>query len=208
MRMKLRKKWDLPSEQRAALVVLAIAFLLGGGGGCLFAALSGGAGAQELSGYLAGYLELAGRGELPSRLWPVVWGQVKYQLAAAVLSLTALGTAGLPVLFGVRGFFFSFSVACFLRIFGGRGLFPAFILFALPALLWAPALFLIGTSGLLTAQKLLRRSLGEERGGASPLLDRDLWVRAGLCVGLGLAAGLLEHWVVPVLLRGSARVVL
>jgi hypothetical protein len=66
---------------------------------------------------------------------------------------------------------------------------------------------LTGTPGLLTAQKLLRRSLGEERGGP-PLLDRSLWVRAGGSLGLGLSAGLLEYWVVPVLLRAASRVVL
>lgn len=207
MGVKLRKKWDLPSEQRTALAVLGTLFLAGGVGGCLFAALSDGDGAQELSGYLSGYLELAGSGELPHDLWASLWGQVKYPLAAVVLGLTALGTVGLPVLFGVRGFLFSFSAACFVRVFGGRGLIPAFALFGLPALLWAPALFLVGTPGLLTAQKLLRRSLGEERGGP-PLLDKSLWVRAGGSIGLSLAAGLLEYWVVPVLLRAAARVVL
>lgn len=207
MGMKLRRKWDLPSEQRTALMILGTLFLLGGGAGCLFAAMSDGAGAGELSAYLAGYLELARGGDLPRELWAVLWGQIKYQLAAVALGLTALGVVGLPVLFGVRGFFLSFSAACFFRVFGGRGMLPAFALFGLPALLWAPALFLSGTPGLLAAQKLLRRSLGEERGG-SPLLDRSLWVRAGVSMGLALAAGLLEYWVVPVLLRAAARIVL
>lgn len=207
MGVRLRKKWDLPSEQRAALAILGTLFLLGGGAGCLFAALSDGEGAEELSGYLSGYLELAGGAGAPHDLWASLWGQMKYQLAAVVLGLTALGTVGLPVLFGVRGFLFSFSAACFVRVFGGRGLIPAFALFGLPALLWAPALFLTGTPGLLTAQKLLRRSLGEERGGPL-LLDKSLWVRAGGSLGLGLSAGLLEYWVVPVLLRAASRVVL
>lgn len=207
MGKKLRKKWDLPSEQRLSLMVLAVSFLLGGGGGCLFASLSNGAGARELSGYLSGYLELAGGGELPRGLWPVLWGQIKIQSAATILGVTALGVVGLPVLFGVQGFFFSFSTACFCRIFGRIGLFPAFVLFALPAMLWAPALFLVGTPGFLSAQKLLRRSLGEERGGAL-LLDRAFWSRAAVSMGLGLAAGLLEYWVVPVLLRAAARIVL
>lgn len=198
--MGSRKNWDLPSEQRIALVVLAIAFLAGGGCGCLLAALSGGAGAQELSGYLAGYLALARDGELPRGLWPLLWGQLKYVLAALALSFTALGVAGLPILLGVRGFFFSFPVACFCRVFGGSGLFPAFVLFGLPALLWAPALFLAGVPVFPGGQ----RPAGERR----LSLDGVFWCRAGLCVGLGLAAGLLEYWVVPVLLRGVARVVL
>lgn len=198
---------DLPPEHGGSLAVLGIAFLLGGAAGCLFAAVSGGSGARELSDYLSGYLALAGEGELPRGLWPVLWGELKYLLAAAALCLTALGAVGLPVVFCVRGFFFSFQSACFFRVFGARGFFPAFALFGLPALLWAPALFLVGTPGLISARKLLRRSLGEERGGAS-LLDGACWYRAGLCAGLCLAAGLLEFWVVPVLLRAAARVVL
>ena len=206
MGMRIRKKWDLPSEQRAALIILAVSFLAGGAAGCLLAALSGGAGAEEPGSYLADYLTLAQEGDLPRGLWPVLWGQVKYLLVALILGLTALGAAGLPVLFGVRGFFFSFPVACFCRVFGGRGLFPAFVLFGLPALLWAPALFMAGVPGLLSAQQLLRRSTGEGRGGLP--LNVTYWCQGGLCVGLALAAGLLEYWVVPVLLRAAARVIL
>lgn len=207
MGMKLRKKWDLPSEQKVALAVLSAAFLVGGAVGSIFAAMSGGDGAQELSGYLSGYLTLASEGEVPRSLWPLLWGELKYQLAAAILGVTALGTVGLPVLFGIRGFFLSFPAACFLRIFGARGLLSAFVLFGLPAMLWAPALFLTGTPGVLSAQRLLRRSLGEERGGAL-LLDAAFWTRTGLCVGLSFAAGLLEFWVVPVLLQAAARIAL
>lgn len=206
MGLRIRKKWDLLSEQTAALAVLGIAFLLGGGAGCLFAALSSGEGAQELSGYLAGYLALAQSEKLPQSLWLVLWGQLKYPLAALALSVTALGVAGFPLLFGVRGFFLAFSSACFWRIFGPRGLFPAFILFELPALLWAPALFIQGVPGFLSSQRLLRRSLGAGGGGAA--LNGAFWCRVGLCAGLSLGAGLLEYWVVPVLLRAAARFVL
>lgn len=206
MGMKIGEKWDLPSGQNGALAVLGVAFLLGGGAGCLFAALSSGAGAQELSSYLSDYLSLADGAGLPRNLWPVLWGQVKYLLAVLALGMTALGVLGLPLLFGLRGFLFAFSVACFCRVFGGRGLFPAFVLFGLPALLWTAALFLMGVAGLLSSLKLLRRSLGESKDPVS--LDGAYWCRAGLCLGLSAAAGLLEHCVVPVLLRAAAHVVL
>lgn len=206
MGMRIRKKWDLPSEQGIALAVLSISFLMGGAAGCFLAALSSGAGAEELGAYLSGYLALARDGELPRGLWALLWGQVKYPLAALALGLTALGLAGLPVLFGVRGFLFSFPAACFCRVFGGRGLLPAFVLFGLPALLWAPALFLVGVSSFLSARQLLRRVLGEGCGGFPG--GGAWWCRAGLCLGLAAAAAMLEYWVVPVLLRELARVIL
>ena len=204
--MRVKQKWDLPLEQRIALAVLSAAFLLGGAAGCLLAALSGGAGAEELGGYLTGYLTLAWEDGLPRRVMPLLWGQAKYLLAVLVLGLTALGLAGVPILFGLRGFFFSFSAACFCRVFGRRGLLPAFFLFGLPALLWVPALFLSGVPGLLSAWQLLRRAQGEGRG--SVPLNGAWWGRAGLCAGLTLAAGLLEFWAVPIFLRAAARVIL
>lgn len=204
MRVEIRKKWDLPLEQRIALGVLGAAFLLGGAAGCLLASLSGGAGGSELGDYLTGYLELARDGTLPKGLWPLLWGQIKYLLAVLVLGLTALGLAGIPMLFGLRGFFFSFSAACFCRVFGGRGLLPAFFLFGLPALLWVPALFLAGVPGFLSARQMLRRTAGD----GVLALNGAWWCRAGLCAGLALTAGLLEYWAVPVLLRAAARVIL
>lgn len=204
MGMRIRKKWDLPSEQGGALVLLALAFLAGGALGCVLAALSSGADVEELSAYLTGYLALARDGDLPRGLWTVLWGQVKYLLAAVILSMTSLGLAGMPVLFAVRGFFLSFPAACFCRVFGGRGLLPAFALFGLPALLWSPALFSLGVPGFLTALQRLRRPAGE----GLALGSRAWWCRVGLCLALTLAAGLLEYWVVPVLLRGLARVIL
>lgn len=206
MSVEIRKKWDLPLEQRVALAVLSAAFLLGGLLGCLLASLSGGTGAEELGDYLTGYLELAREGTLPRGVMPLLWGQAKYLLAILVLGLTALGLAGIPILFGLRGFFFSFSAACFCRVFGQRGLLPAFCLFGLPALLWVPALFLVGVPGFLSARRLLRRTSGDSRGVIS--LNGAWWCRAGLCTGLALTAGLLEYWVVPVLLRAAARVIL
>lgn len=204
--MRIRKKWDWPSEQGSALAVLATAFLLGGTAGCLLAVLSNESGIEELCAYLTDYLILCQEDSPPRTLWPILWGQLKYLLATLILSLTAMGLAGLPVLFGVRGFFLSFSVACFCRVFGGKGLVPAFVLFGLPALLWAPALFIVGTFSFLSAWQLLRRFLGEGREG-SPL-GRGFWYRAAFCTGMVIAAGLLEYWVVPVLLRGLARVIL
>lgn len=206
MGMRIRRKWDLLSDQRAALAILSTAFLLGGLCGIFLAILSSETDTAELSEYLEGYLKLAQSEELPRNLWPLLWGQAKYFLAALIFGWTVLGIVGFPVLLCVRGFFFSFSVTCFCQVFGNRGLFPGFILFGLPALLWVPALFAVGVPGFLSAQQLLRRSVGEGRG--VPVGNGVYWFRAGVCGALTLAAGMLEYWIVPVLLRVAARVIL
>lgn len=207
MGKRVGRKWDLPWEQGSALGILSVCFLLGGVAGCLFAALSDGQGALELGTYLEDYLLLAGEGGLSSGLWPVIWGRLRYLLVALILGATAFGVLGLPILIGVQGFFLSFSVGCFCRVFGGAGLLPAFALFGLPALIWAPVLFLAGVPGLQRSRMLLNRVL---HGGGKPaaVYSGELWCRAGLCVGLSLGCALLEYWVVPVLLEACARVVL
>lgn len=110
------------------------------------------------------------------------------------------------MLFAVRGFLFSFSVACFRRLFGGAGLIPALFLFGLPALLWAPALLVLGAQGMLGAYGLLRRVTGDSRYPLS--YDTAYGVRCALCGGAVMLCVILELSIVPVLVGASARFVL
>ncbi len=201
-----REKWDLLSGQCSVLILLGILFLAGGVVGSLFAGFAGGEGAKELSRYLADYLALARDETVKRTFWPTVWEQLRYLLVVVVLGSTALGVVGIPLLFGVRGFFFSFSVGCFCRVFGGAGLVPALVLFGLPALLWGPALFLAGFQGLSSAQRLLRRGPGEGHGCA--LFSPSYCLCVSLSGAMILACAGAEYFVVPVLLRAVARVVL
>lgn len=207
MGKRVRKKWTILWGQGASVVVLGAAFLLGGIAGGLFAGLAQGEGALELGSYLSDYLTLAAEGTIIRSFWPLLWEQMRYLLAAVILGVTAIGVVGLPVLFGVRGFFFTFSVGCFFRVFGGAGLLPALVLFGLPALLWAPGFFVAGTQGLSNAQALLRRGFGEGRS-ELPVCQMPYWVRTGLCCVLFVVCSALEYVVVPVLLKAAAHVVL
>ena len=197
---------DLQFGQGAVLVLLGVFFAAGGAAGCLFAGMADGEGGASLARYLADYLTLASGGTVERSFWPILWQELRYFAAAAVLGVTALGVIGMPVLFCVRGFFFAFSVACFCRVFGGIGLVPALVLFGLPALLWAPALFLTGVQGLLSARCLLGRGLGDVH--AALPFTPFYWLRIGICGLLTLACALAEYAAVPILLRAAARVVL
>ena len=201
-----RKKWDLPSEQWVPLASLSGFFLLGGLCGSIFASLADGQGGQELCDYLRDYLGLVRDGALFHNFWSGLWEELRYLLAVFLLGLTGIGVVGLPLLFGVRGFFFAFSVACFCRVFGSSGLLPALFLFGLPALLWGPALFLSGVQGLNGSRKLLLRGLGDGRD-ALPFAP-VYWGKLTVSFILILLCGLVEYHVIPVLLRAAARVVL
>ena len=201
-----QEQWGLLIGHGAGIALLSVVFLLGGIGGVLFSSVAGGDDAQQLSDYLIDYLTLAGEGIVFRPLWDLIWEQLKYLLAVSLLGLTALGIVGVPVLFGVRGFFFSFSVGCFCRIFGWTGFIPALVLFGLPALLWGPAFFLAGFQGLSSSRCLFRRCLGDTR---CPLpFSTAYWLRLCFCVFLSFLCVGIEYFVVPSLLRAAAHIVL
>ena len=188
------------------LMMLSACFLLGGILGAAFGGLMSEASAQELAAYLNTYLTLARDGGIPVEFWGVAWEQFRLLLAVILLGLTALGVVGIPVLFGVRGFLFSFSVAGLCRVFGTAGLVPGLFLFGLPAFLWAPVLFLAGAQCVNSAWVLLRRLRLESR---EPLpFTSAYWGRLGLCGAALMVCVMLEYLAAPVLLAAAAKLVL
>ena len=196
------KRWGaLPP---AVLWMLGGGFGLGGLAGCAVG-LSSGAG-EGLSAYLQDYLTLAAEETASISLLPVLWEQMRFLLLLLLLTFTAVGVVGLPVLFVARGFLFTFPVACFCGVFGAGGLLPAALLFGLPALVWAPAFFVLGVQGFGVSCVLLRRVLGESR---CPLpCDSAFWVRCALCVLTFLLCGVVEFFAVAPLMGAAARAVL
>ena len=92
--------------------------------------------AQELADYLSTYFTLAREGGVTVEFWSVAWEQFRLLIAVILLGLTALGVAGIPLLFGVRGFCCWRSLwrdcAGYLAL---RGLVPALFLFGLAGVL-------------------------------------------------------------------------
>ncbi|MCI7158409.1 MAG: hypothetical protein MR999_03130 [Flintibacter sp.] len=188
------------------LAALSTCFLLGGALGAVFGGLMSETSAQELADYLSTYFTLAREGGVTVEFWSVAWEQFRLLIAVILLGLTALGAAGIPLLFGVRGFLLAFSVAGLCRVFGAAGLVPALFLFGLPAFFWAPILFLTGGQCLNGAWVLLRRLLLESR---EPLpFTSAYWGRLGLWAAAMMVCVMLEYLAAPVLLSAAAKLVL
>ena len=206
MRKRTGGFWDTPSDGvTPALVVLAVAFALGALAGLLLAAQVGGEGQARLSSYLQAYLEAARTGDAtPPEPAAALWEAARWPLLTLLLSFTALGAVGIPIVFAARGFLLSFAVFSFVRMFGGAGAILAFFAFGFTGMISLPALFLLGVQGFLSALTLAGRFLVGGKGGAVPP-DRIFWLRSGLCAGaLGVSA-LLECWAVPALLASVAE---
>lgn len=206
MRKQLPHLWDVPASGFSVLIFLTVCFGAGALAGCFFAGLLGLDAQTQLSAYLNGYFTVLRGGEviLPS-LFSTVWELCRWPALVFLLGLTALGAVGIPVVFGVRGFLFSYSVSVFVRLFGGSGLLAALAIFGVSGFFTLPALFLLGTGGFGSARVLAGALLGEGRHG-SPF-HRGYFVRAGGCCVLLAAGVLLQSWLTPVLLRAAAGLI-
>lgn len=160
--------WNVPRDGIVpALIILSACFLAGGLAGCLLAAQVGGAGEASLNQYLEAFLLAAHEGavDVPA-LWAQIWDTLRWPLFALLLGFTALGVLGLPVLFTLRGFLLAFSIASFVRAFGGAGWLLACLVFGIGGVLSLPALFVLGVQSILSARALAARVRGKERAGS------------------------------------------
>lgn len=199
--------WQLPLCRPGPLALLGCAFLLGGALGAALGGLLSQESAAALGDYLQDYLTLARDGQIRPELGSMLWEQLRFFLGTAVLGVTVLGVAGVPVLFALRGALLAFSTAGICRACGLPGLPGAFLLFGLPALLWAPVLFVAGAQSMEGALFLLRRLMEGGRSGPPPY-SAPYWGRLGLCAAALCLCVVLEYLAAPALLALAAQLML
>lgn len=185
------------------LLLLTALFLAGGLTGCLMASWVGGGGSDGLAEYIRSYLLTAqeGTGSTPT-VPALLWDVFRYPLAVWALSFTALGLIGIPAAFAIRGFFLSFAISSFVRMFGGYGLLLAAVVFGIPGVFSIPVLFVLGCQGWL-ASRVLAERVSRGRRQAAPY-DRLYWVRCGACAGGLLLCVWAERFVTVRLLAALA----
>ena len=195
--------WSPTVEGTPALVVTAAFFALGALAGCLTAFRIHTNGAEALYSYLEQFLALAQEGGLSVPEFPtLLWRTFRWPLVAFLLSFTALGLMGIPMLSALRGFFLAFSVAAFSRAYGRDGLTIAFLLQGIPGLLSVPSFLLLATQSFSSAFRLAGRGSGQGR--RELPYDREYFLRCGLCVGVLFISLLVECYLVPILITGWA----
>ncbi len=149
---------NLSREALGCLIVPGLCFAAGAVSGLLFAALR--TPDSALADTLRACLAQTADGQRQPLL-RAVWDQLRWPLIACVLSLTALGAAGIPVLLFLRGFLLCFTAGSFASLLGVDGLWAAWALLGVSALLGLPALFAVACPGF-------RAAVGRLRGGERP----------------------------------------
>jgi hypothetical protein len=195
---------DVPSGGTLpALAVLTVSFLLGGLIGCALAASVGGAGSERLSAYIQSYFAASEAGLAnPPELLPLIWEVSRWPLMTLILGFTALGVIGVPVLFALRGFLFSFAVSAFVRMFGTSGEILAILIFGFTGLLEIPVLFVLGVQSLSSAWMLTGRALRFRM--RVPASGQSYFLRCGICALVLAVCVLLKYIAVPAFLSTVA----
>lgn len=204
MRKRIVRIWDVPAGGLlTSLVVASAAFLAGGIVGLCMAVNVGGSGNDSLMTYIQGYMTAAQTGAMRAPgLALVIWETLRWPALATLFGCTALGVLGIPVLFAARGFFLSFAITAFVRMFGSVGGVAAFFAFGITGMIAIPALFVLGVQGFVSSRDLAGRVLGD---GKRPMpFGKRYWVRVGFCALALALCVLLEYFAVPALLRLAA----
>lgn len=205
MRKRSIRILDLPSSFRTAvLLVLSIAFLLGGLSGCILVDQLVGDGSDMLGSYLDGYLSVVRSGNaVQPELWAVLWETVRWPLLIFVLGITPLGLIGIPILFVIRGFLLSFAIASFFRVLGLSGLIFSGVLFGLSGVLYVPALFHCGLQCFSASGAMVSRLTGE--GKKAPLFERSSLICGCVCAAALCLCVLIDYSAVPRVLEALAE---
>ena len=184
-------------------VVLFVCFLGAGAAGCLVVSAAGQQGVDSLSAFLRDYLSMLeeGSGTSPG-IWPVMWELCRWPLLVLLLGFTALGAVAVPVVFCVRGFLLSYAMASFVRVFGAAGLFAAFAVFGMTALVSVPVLFCVGAMALPSSLHLAAGVLGGRPGG---LIPRERLLGLIPCGALLMLAVFVQWTVMPQLLAAVSE---
>lgn len=208
MGKRFSRIWDVPlSGSAAVLVILSVAFLLGGLTGCLLVNQVGGEGGEALADYLDFFLEAcsSGASEKPQLLF-CVRDTFRWPLIVLLLGLTPIGLLGIPAVFLVRGFLISFAVSSLFRAIGMTGLGLAFAVFGISGLISVPSLFVLGVHSFLLAGSVTGRLLGESH--RTALFERPALLRCGVCAAMLCVCIFIECYVIPVFLESFAGGVL
>lgn len=186
-RIRSAPAWDGLTQ----LAVLSVCFAAGALGGFFFSGWSGDN--PELRDYLLQYFQMAGQGNgIEPPLWSSIWDLARWPLAAFLLGSTALGTVGIPILLGTRGFLLSFSAAAFARMFGLPGAAASLAAFGVTALVAAPVLFTVSADAF-------RQSLSRLSGDRCPAWSKRVQALTP-CAGLLVLAVALQQTLMPALL--------
>lgn len=168
-------------------LLLPLAFLLGGAAEHLLAGLSIGEMTRFLEEYGAGCVQ---QGTVPPDLAALLWRFLRPVLLALVLSCSALGVIGLPLLMGAQGFLAAYTISTLARTWGYNGLLAAAAWVGVDQVILMALLLAIAVPGWVRAWEIAADCRVDRK------LPRGYGRRCGwFCLG-GLALAVLYEYLI------------
>lgn len=190
-------KGKVQTSMKQPYLVLCALFLLGALLGSVFSALGGGH--PQLAQELKEYFQATAQGEIPAiPFWDLVWEAICWPLLMLLFSFGPPGVVGIPCIFLVRGFLFSYACTSMVAMYGWVGLGWNAVFFGVPALMLLPVLLCVGHWTFFNACRtcISRETTGMTLPSASALM----------CCGVLLVAFILiQGHLLPTWIPGLCR---
>ena len=189
-------------SRNAALLVACALFLCGALLGCLFAFRIKGESQQTLLAYLEGFVQGVNSQQTPwARIGKAFMNAFQFHLPVFLLGFTVIGVVGIPLLLAAKGFFLSFTLACFIFAYGKAGVWLAFGAFGVQNMILIPCLLYLAFDGFFASASLLSLAMGHVRKTSVNVFGSSYWIRFAFVALLLTAAVLYEAFAAPLLIR-------
>lgn len=136
----------------------------------------------------------------PTAFLSVFWQTGRYVIFAFLLGFSLIGVVALPILASVQGFYFSFSIALFVRIFGSAGFLTCVAFFGASALFIVPCFFLIGAQSFVAARSLFSALLHGQPLRLGEVFHKSFLLRGFIAALFICATSMFERHLTPLIL--------
>lgn len=197
---------DLQDASAFPWVILMSAFFLCGAvAGCIAAASINDVSGSTLTSYVNGYLSFVGNGAPKGSIAGYAfYNAYKYHAAVFLCGFSALGVLFIPLIAAARGFFLSFAVTSFVRLYGYNGLLFSAGVFGVQCLVSLPFLLSVSAQAFLASAVLMGVSAGVGKARGRPVFANGYFLRFGVCALALLLCALFETFVSPLIAASLA----
>ncbi len=202
MRKLLNRFWDRPDGSfLSSAAILSALFLCGVVAGTVVCSnLGSNSGIGE---YLDGYVALSSaKTDTGSLIGYAFFNAFKYHALIVIFGFSALGVVIVPVIVAVRGFFLSFAITSFIKVFGGNGFALALSALGAQSLIALPCLLILASQAFSMSASIMSSGLGNKK--ASTLLTSSVAARIGVCFAALAVSALIEAFLTPLLISTVA----
>ncbi len=187
-------------------IAISAFFVCGGILGTAAGGYVSGEAADELCGFIRGYLlEVNGKVPEAGNLTRILINIYLFPLLSFLLGSSVIGFLLIPPLMGCRGFLLGFSAASVIRVFGNEGKLLIFAAYGLNALITIPCVFLISIQAMQISGRLFASGIAGLKN--SGLYGKQLIIKLTLCCFIIFLSAVLDTCLTPYLIRLAVSIV-